>query len=73
MVLEKGKWCNSPLTVRLQTLIKKNKNLYPKAILHLVDFLDGKVDSLTSLQQIKAWSKISERDESGLNELLFRE
>lgn len=58
-------WCNSPLTIRIQKIIKKNTALYPKAIMHLSDFLDGRAESLTRLPQMSAWKKIaSERDES---------
>jgi hypothetical protein len=66
------KWCNSPLTIRLQKLIKKPKELYPKAILHLIDFLDGKGDSVANLPQIKAWAKIAERSGDALQELCIR-
>lgn len=65
MLVNAFDWCNSPLTLRLGKIIKKNAALYPKAIMHLSNFLDGKSESLTGMPKMLAWKEIATgRDES---------
>lgn len=53
--------CNSPLTERLRVAFGDRQDLHARAIVHLVDRLQGMGSSLTSLSQMAAWAEIAGR------------
>lgn len=55
------KKCNSPLTDKLRATFGERQDLYAKAILHLVEYLQGKIESVVKLPQMEAWEKIASR------------
>lgn len=66
------KWCDSPLSVTLQKRSHVRSDIYAKAVLHLYDFQHGEQDSLTHLNPMMAWKRVSERPGNGTAELLER-
>jgi hypothetical protein len=55
------RWCNSPLTNRLKNL-KVPAPAYRWAAEHLLRIIDGEQETLLQLPQMKAWSKLAERE-----------
>lgn len=53
--------CNSPLTDKLRASFGERQDLHAKAIVHLVDYMNGKTPSITNLPQMDAWAALAAR------------
>lgn len=53
--------CNSPLTDKLRASFGERQDLHAKAIVHLVDYFQGKTPSIAGLPQMEAWAQLAAR------------
>ena len=64
--------CNSPLTDKLRASFGQRQDFHAKAILHLVDLLQGKTAPILSMTQMEAWAHLVERSGNAIYRVCSR-